>query len=120
MIIGSNDEKLENIMRDMKSYTSTQLRKSIANNPYESRKEWMLEMMQKAGKQNGNNNDWQFWQQNNHPMELFSPHIANQKLNYIHFNPVEAGFVDKEEEWLFSSARNYYGLKSITEVELIG
>jgi len=41
MIIGSNDEKLENIMRDMKSYTSTQLRKSIANNPYESRKEWM-------------------------------------------------------------------------------
>ncbi len=42
-----------------------------------------------------------------------------KKLKYIHNNPVEAGFVEKEEDWLFSSARNYYGLKGLIEVTLI-
>ena len=119
MIIGSHQDKLEGIVRDMKSYTSTQLRKAIQEHPSESRREWVLWMMERAGKKNGNNNDWQFWQQHNKPIELFNSEMARQKLNYIHYNPVEAGFVDKEEDWIFSSARNYYGLKGIIEVELI-
>ncbi len=32
-----------------------------------------------------------------------------QRLNYIHQNPVEIGFVEKEEEWLHSSCGDYYG-----------
>jgi len=39
MIIGSNKNKLEDIVRDMKSFTSTVLRKSINENVQESRKE---------------------------------------------------------------------------------
>ena len=62
MIIGSNKNKLEDIVRDMKSFTSTALRKSIQENIQESRKEWIIWMMERAGKKNGNNNDWQFWQ----------------------------------------------------------
>jgi hypothetical protein len=58
MIIGSNKNKLEDIVRDMKSHTSTTLRKSIKENVQESRKEWMIWMMERAGKKNGNNNDW--------------------------------------------------------------
>jgi len=27
---------------------------------------------------------------------------------YIHENPVVKGYVDKEEDWIYSSARNYY------------
>jgi len=42
MIIGSNKNKLEDIVRDMKSHTSTAMRKAINNNPHESRKEWMI------------------------------------------------------------------------------
>ena len=34
-------------------------------------------------------------------------------------NPVEAGFVEKEEDWLYSSARNYHGLKALIDVILI-
>jgi hypothetical protein len=34
-------------------------------------------------------------------------------LNYIHNNPVEAGLVEKAEDYLYSSARNYvYGNNS--------
>ena len=40
LIIGSNKEKLDGIVRDMKSYTSTQPRKCITDYTGESRKEW--------------------------------------------------------------------------------
>lgn len=45
LIIGSQQEPLQNIMRDLKSYTSTQLKKAIQDIPQESRKEWMLWLM---------------------------------------------------------------------------
>jgi len=39
LIIGSNKNKLEDIVLDMKSFTSTTLRKTIQENMQESRKE---------------------------------------------------------------------------------
>ena len=37
-------------------------------------------------------------------------------LDYIHNNPVNAGFVEKPEDYLFSSARNYYDLNGMIEI----
>lgn len=119
MIIGIEQRKLESIVRDMKSYTSMRLRKAIQENPQESRKEWMLWMMERAGKRNTNNKDFQFWQQHNHPIELDSNYLMEQKLDYIHNNPVEAGFVELPEEWLYSSARDYAGGKGLIDILLI-
>ncbi|MBO6524824.1 MAG: hypothetical protein JJ971_13415 [Balneolaceae bacterium] len=42
----------------------------------------------------------------------------SQKLEYIHYNPVKAGFVDKAEHWRCSSARNYLGIDGIIPVTL--
>ncbi len=42
---------------------------------------------------------------NNHPIELITEKIMHQKLDYIHKNPVESGFVLCEEDWLYSSAK---------------
>lgn len=39
-----------------------------------------------------------------------------QKLDYIHRNPVEHGYVDLPEHWRYSSARNYAGLEGVIEV----
>lgn len=58
MLISSHDKPLEDIVRDMKSFTSTQMKKLIKEHPQESRREWMVWMMERAGKKNGNNNDW--------------------------------------------------------------
>jgi hypothetical protein len=52
--------------------------------------------------------DYQFWRQDNKPIELWSSDVIRQKLEYIHNNPVEAGIVDKAEEYLYSSARDYH------------
>lgn len=38
-------------------------------------------------------------------------------MNYIHFNPVRAGWVEKPEDWLYSSARNYSGLNSLMDID---
>lgn len=116
MIIGSNKEPMENILRDLKRHTSEALRKAIETNSSESRKEWMLK---EAGTLNSNNRDFQLWRQDNRPIELRDSERLHQKLKYIHNNLVEAGFVEKEEDWLYSSARNYYGLKGLIAVILI-
>jgi len=48
------------------------------------------------------------------------PKFTFQKLNYIHWNPVKDGFVVKPEDYLHSSARNYYGLDHcLIDVELM-
>ena len=63
MIIGTKGaNKLEAIIRDLKSYTSRHIRKYMQNNPYESRKEWLLWMMERAGRKKSNNKDFQLWQ----------------------------------------------------------
>jgi putative transposase len=110
---------LQGIMRDLKKYTSKQLIKTIEEHPQESRKEWMLSIFKRAGEFNRNNKFYQFWQQDNHPIELFSPEVIDQKLDYIHNNPVVTGIVENPEEYLYSSARDYSGIKGKLEIEFI-
>ena len=107
MIISSHAKPLEDIVRDMKSFTSTQLRKLIKEHPQESRREWMVWMMERAGKKNGNNNGWQFWQQHNQPIEITGQQMYADTVWYIHQNPVVAGFVYEAEQWIYSSAKGY-------------
>ena len=107
---------LQNIMRDLKRHTAEALHKSIQNNPTESRREWMLWMMERAAKKNSNTAKFQLWQPESHPIQLINNKMAHQKLDYIHYNPVEAGFVTKVEEWKYSSAIDYYGGKGLLEI----
>jgi REP-associated tyrosine transposase len=99
---------LSGTLRDFKKFTSKKIIEAIIKNEHESRKEWMLEIFKRAGNENSRNNDYQFWRQDNPPKECYSPAFTVQKLNYIHNNPVEAGIVDKPEEYLYSSARDYH------------
>ena len=119
MIIGSHGNKLQDIMRDMKRHTSEQLKESIIKHPGESRREWMLGMMKKAGKENCHNLEFQLWQQDNHPIQLTTIEIAHQKLHYMHYNPVVSGIVESPEDYLYSSARNYIGKKGLIDVMLL-
>ena len=98
MIIGAEGNKPENIMRDMKRYTSEKLKEAIVKHPGESRNEWILVMMQRAGKENCHNSEFQLWQQDNHPIQLPTFKIAHQKLDYTHYNPVVSGIVEKPED----------------------
>ena len=119
MIVSSRKNEMKDIMRDMKSFTSGKIRKLIEDNPEESRKEWILKMMVKEGTENGNNKGFQFWQQHNHPVILDTNYLIDQKIEYIHNNPVKAGFVDEPENFLYSSAGDYVGKKGLIDIEVL-
>ena len=111
---------MQNIMRDLKKHTSKELIKAIINNQQESRKEWMLSIFKSAGEYNSNNKEYQFWRQDNNPIEIWTENVFKQKLDYLHANPVETGFVEKEEEYLYSSARDYHGTaKGLIDIILL-
>ena len=43
----------------------------------------------------------------------------HNSLDYIHNNPVEAGIVEKAEDYLYSSARDYYGMKGMIDIIIV-
>ena len=71
----------------------------------------MMRMFLNAGTYNSNNKDFQFWVQDNHPIQLNNAEMLKQRLDYIHNNPVKAGFVVEPEHWKYSSAYDYCGGK---------
>ena len=115
-LFGSKQNPLEHIVRDMKKHTSSELKVAIKSNAAESRKEWMNWMFERAGKKNGNNANWQFWQQHNQPIEITDQEMFDRILDYIHMNPVVSGFVDKPEDWKYSSARDFCGMKGLVSL----
>lgn len=66
-------------------------------------------MLERAASKKENVSKYQFWQHHNKPIELWSPAVVKQKLNYIHNNPVVSGFVTDPVDWKYSSARNIAG-----------
>jgi REP element-mobilizing transposase RayT len=118
MIVSAENSNLSDIIRDFKKFTSKQIVKQITEEP-ESRREWMLNRFEFAGRYNKKIKDYKFWQDGNHPVELITPEFTKQKLQYIHNNPVEEMFVEKPEDYLFSSARNYAEMESLLDVILI-
>lgn len=108
------------LLQDFKKHTAKRLLEAIRKNPLESRKEWLLSMMERAGKEKGNVSRYQFWQHHNKPIELWSTSVIKQKLNYIHNNPVVSGFVTEPVHWKYSSARNIAEEDPAFEIDSIG
>ena len=108
-------QKPELLLGDIKRYTSKAIIKAILENSRESRKEWLLEQFKKAGAKSSNVNKYQFWRHDNKPIELWSNKVIDEKINYIHNNPVEEGLVFKAEYYAYSSAIDYAGEKGILD-----
>ena len=60
--------------------------------------------------------DWlgdPIWQAGYYSFNLHGHGKLLEKINYMHANPVKAGLVARQEDWLFSSARHYLLGKSV-------
>jgi putative transposase len=113
LVANVTEGSLGDVLRDFKTYTSKELFKMIANNSQESRRDWMLRSFEKAGTYNSLNKNHQFWQNGNYPVVLYTPNVIDQKIDYIHNNPVRAGFVGSVHEFWYSSANPESPLKVI-------
>jgi REP element-mobilizing transposase RayT len=112
--------KLSEIIRDFKKFTARAILDAIQNEP-ESRKDWMLYRFEFAGKFMKRIEKYHFWQDGNHAVYLdpHKPEMLLTWLNYTHNNPVRAGIVDNMEDYLYSSARDYTGIKGLVNVILV-
>lgn len=104
LIVRQNKSRLSEVVRDFKSITAKEIIKEIIANNTESRKEWILNFFKACADELKQNKEYMFWQKTNHPVELHSAKVMNQKINYIHNNPVEAGIVYSPEYYVYSSA----------------
>jgi putative transposase len=101
---------LSDIIRDFKKHTAKSIYKAIRENALESRKGWLLKVLSLDDR------IW-FWEEGYHGEEITGIDFYESKLHYIHLNPVRAGIVEKEEEYLNSSAGEIYGIRQ-GELEL--
>jgi len=103
------------ISRDIsrfKSYTSKQVIAWLVEN----RIKVILDQLAFYKKAHKIDRKYQFWQEGVHPELIQGEKMMRQKVEYIHNNPVERGYVDCPEHWRYSSARNYLGMKGLVEV----
>jgi putative transposase len=49
-----------------------------------------------------------FWQRRFYDFNVWSERKKNEKLNYIHFNPVKRGLVERPRDWVWSSHGFYW------------
>jgi len=120
LIVRTNEGiKMSDVLRDFKKYTSKEILKLIIGSNVESLQEWMLRLFKYYAKYIKNNKRYQFWKRDNRPIELSTPKWINQKLDYIHNNPVNAGLVNAPEDYVYSIASNYYTGERVLKVELL-
>jgi REP element-mobilizing transposase RayT len=115
LLIRSNTGRLSDTVREFKSYTARKILEAVDTEP-ESRRDWMLNLFEFSAKQHKRSEKHQLWTRENHAEIIYSNRFLNEKINYIHENPVRAGIVEKSEDYLYSSARNYAGMEGMLDV----
>jgi len=107
--------KLSDIIRDFKKFTAKKIISQIKEEP-ESRREWLLNRMEYRGKDLKRITKYKFWEDSNHAIELIDNLIFEQKLNYVHNNPVEAMITDEADKYIWSSAKDFAGEKGLVKI----
>ena len=119
LIVSRNgEESLSGIVRDFKKFTSKAIINKIEKTE-DNRKEKLLQTFKKAAIPLNRIFNYKVWQDGNHPVELDTNRMLDQRLSYLHNNPVEKGFVSGAEDYSYSSAIDYAGGKGLLEIEII-
>ena len=110
--------KLPDIVRDFKKHTNKQIIKLIEQEN-ESRRDWMLYRFKYHAKFNVRISDYKVWQDGYRAIECNTIELLEQKLDYIHQNPVKAQIVEEPQHYIYSSAKNYSSEKGLLDVLLL-
>ncbi len=110
---------LSGLVRDFKRYTSKRILDTIKICKGESLREWMEMILKYHAKYNKRVSELQLWTHENHAVELDANELFDARMHYIHENPVRSGCVERPEDYLYSSARNYAQMDALIDVDLI-
>ena len=109
----ANGEGLAETIKDFKSYTA----QAIIQLAVAEGKDWLLNQFKYFKAKHKKESRYQVWQEGFHPQLISSEEMLRQKVEYIHANPVRAGLVERAEDWVYSSAKNYLGEVGVLEID---
>jgi putative transposase len=103
------------IIKEFKSHTAREIVKLAE----QENKDWLLNLLSFYKRKHKIDSHHQVWQEGFHPQLIGSETMLQQKIEYLHYNPVRAGLAEKPEDWLYSSARNYAGLPAVLDIDVL-
>jgi putative transposase len=100
----ASGENLSDVMKSVKSFSAKLIIKNLtSDNKYE-----ILKKLKNNKANYKTKSVYQVWQEGFHPKEIISDNMFQQKIDYIHFNPVRRNHVREPQDWKYSSAEYYY------------
>jgi putative transposase len=118
-LIGAAGEQLHGVMRDFKRFTSRAIHDRLKADGRSTVLYWLEHATQVARRGRG---ELGLWETGFHPQALVARPLFDQKLAYLHANPVRKGLVRRPEDWWYSSAGWYAGERDVClpmdEIEL--
>ena len=105
-LIAAAGEHLQPVMRDFKRFTSRAIHDRLKQDGRGAILNWLQVATQRSRRQR---DELGLWRPGFHPQALFSHDVFEQKLNYLHENPVRKGLVRHPDDWRHSSAAFYSG-----------
>jgi len=113
LIVSSNN--LPGVMCRFKSFTA----KKIIQYYKASGETHLIQKLSAINPEYHSESKHQFWQEGYCPKKIIDFKTLQQKIDYIHFNPVRKGYVDSPEQWKWSSARIFAGMDGMLEIDPI-
>ena len=104
-------KSLSSCIRDLKRNTSKRLARYVEMHA-DLRKDWMLNTFASEASKDNRHRKYKIWEEGCQASEIPQADLFDQKLNYMHENPVRAGYVSKPEDYLYSSAKHYTGVET--------
>jgi putative transposase len=107
------------MMRELKKYTTKKMFDAIAAEP-DLRKDWILEKFEQFGQRFNKIEKCHLWQNCSNPVyiDASNTQMIHDHIIYIHENPVRDKIVSHPEDYIFSSARDYAGVKGLVKVHI--
>jgi REP element-mobilizing transposase RayT len=109
----------EDLGKELANFKSFTARKSI-DYYMQRQQDFILDLLSFYKGEHKRDRTYQVWQEGVHPQRIYDQEMLQQKIDYIHQNPVKRGYVDFPEQWRYSSARDYMGTPGLLPVELVG
>jgi len=107
------NQTISDLMRDFKKFTS----KRIIEKLKEHKREALLSFFSRSAKAY-RGQMYKVWEEGFFDENIYTQDFLNQKIQYIHHNPVKKGLVKEPEDYPFSSAKNFISKgKSFLEID---
>jgi putative transposase len=107
-LIAGCDRDLHPPIRDFKRFTSRAVHDLLKTDGRHTLLRWLSEATEPGRRAAG---ELGLWQLGFHPEAIVSDRVFQQKLRYLHENPVRKGLVVSPQDWWYSSARIEAGLR---------